>query len=339
MSTIPPRLKRDEIVKIVTDYYEFLTRFYIADSKLKFPPPGGWPNITPEATKSFNKAPYVIDLMRHLPYISSEDAREMISNIHYKCDVIDYSVCTAEDFAKGDIKMGEMGVQYAFDEMEEEKKKSDQGRGDADTKSSEDDVSDTAVVEEEEAEDPDRPHHSDDDGLKFGEEDDDDDYYEEYKYEDDIRMTDMLALAVGYESGGVSLVIDVFNGTIHEDVIRYHLLDPVEISPFFASIKEEMKALRIVPIRGEMFEHVSDDEEDEASCRGESVEGEYDWHDGEMAQEYKKIYRKFGWPGEGYKKDEALAAVEALRQQREDYHNRLRDIKQEEEKKLVDSQR
>jgi hypothetical protein len=111
--TKPPRRSRNELVTIVSDFYTFLTTFYIPSSSLKHPPPSGWPNITPETTKGFDKAPYIIDLMKHLRYIDEADAQEMITNIHYKCDVVDYSVLTAEDFAGERPHVGENGLEWS----------------------------------------------------------------------------------------------------------------------------------------------------------------------------------------------------------------------------------
>jgi hypothetical protein len=61
---------RDETVAAVRDYYQFLTKMYLDESKVIEPPPGGWAHIT---TRSFtlDKSKEVINLLRHLPYIKS----------------------------------------------------------------------------------------------------------------------------------------------------------------------------------------------------------------------------------------------------------------------------
>ncbi|KAK1230858.1 hypothetical protein PQX77_006043 [Marasmius sp. AFHP31] len=102
---------RDELVDIITNFYQFLTTFYIPESALKYPPEGGWPNITTDATAGFGKSPLVVDLLRHLPYIE-EDGRANLHNIHYKCNVLDYSTRTAQDFASGRIKNGEIEMSW-----------------------------------------------------------------------------------------------------------------------------------------------------------------------------------------------------------------------------------
>ncbi|KAF1922011.1 hypothetical protein BDU57DRAFT_69026 [Ampelomyces quisqualis] len=37
-----PRLTRDQIVAIITDLYIFLSKFYIPDSAVRYPPPDRW---------------------------------------------------------------------------------------------------------------------------------------------------------------------------------------------------------------------------------------------------------------------------------------------------------
>lgn len=71
----PPPLSydRDDVVREVTAFYTFLTKMYLPSSLLRIPPPEGWSSITPEKYAWLKKTPTVIDLMRHLPYISRED--------------------------------------------------------------------------------------------------------------------------------------------------------------------------------------------------------------------------------------------------------------------------
>ncbi|KAJ8079139.1 hypothetical protein PM082_013427 [Marasmius tenuissimus] len=102
---------RDELVDTITSFYKFLTTFHIPESALKYPSEGGWPNITTDSTAGFGKSPLVVDLLRHLPYIE-EDGRLDLHNIHYKCNVLDYSTRTPQDFASDDIKIGEMQMSW-----------------------------------------------------------------------------------------------------------------------------------------------------------------------------------------------------------------------------------
>jgi hypothetical protein len=265
-----------ELISIVDEYYTFLTTFYIPASALKRPPPGGWPNITNKNTAGFGKSQCVIDLLKFLPYIDDTDAHQMITNIHYKCDVVDYSTITPEGFSGKRIHYGEMGIQYVADQQEEERKQEEAAKaaGDATDDEPEDSDSDSAA---------------------------------ESSFNPDIlRMENMFALAKGYESGGRSLVLDVVNGTIHEDVIRCNQIDPVDAREFFEGLRRQFETLEMVPVMGELYENVSevgDDEEIEESG---------------VDKVFKRIYRQHGWPGTGYRKEEALEAVERERERLEE---------------------
>ncbi|KAI1661374.1 hypothetical protein F4813DRAFT_347341 [Daldinia decipiens] len=103
-----PRYTRDQYVAIINDFYTFLTRMYIADSALKHPPEGGWSNVTPENCSGFGKNTFVVDLLKHLPYIEGGEENDV--DIHYKCNVVDYSTATPEKFSGTRIKLGEISA-------------------------------------------------------------------------------------------------------------------------------------------------------------------------------------------------------------------------------------
>lgn len=308
MSPNHPRLTREELVAIISEFYTFLTRFYIPSSALKFPPPEGWPNITPESTKDFEKSPIVIDLIKHLPYIDEAQAHEMITNIHYKCDVVDYSTWTAQDFAEGNEPCGEMSLRDWHDEMEQEKLNREDEEADEDDDEAENDETNSEASNEEATSEND-DYDQDDSGVDCDSDtsnwwDDDD--------PDDFSLANMIVLADGYESGGRALVLDVFKGNIHEDVIRCNLISPVNIESFFQDLREKYEKLDMVPVPGdEMYENANE-------------ESDGDDGEDEVAQ-YQRIYRSFGWPGEGYRKEEALCAVEKYRKEREEEEDRRRE--------------
>ncbi|TPX11423.1 uncharacterized protein E0L32_007842 [Thyridium curvatum] len=63
---------RDATIAAVTDYYQFLTRMYMKDSHIIYPPAEGWPSIVnadPETLRALGKSDEVIALLAHLPYI------------------------------------------------------------------------------------------------------------------------------------------------------------------------------------------------------------------------------------------------------------------------------
>jgi hypothetical protein len=66
---------RDATIAAVTGYYEFLTTMYLSESKVAYPPAGGWPSIVnadPVLLQSLGKSDEVISLLAHLPYIRSQ---------------------------------------------------------------------------------------------------------------------------------------------------------------------------------------------------------------------------------------------------------------------------
>ncbi|KAF2271512.1 uncharacterized protein EI97DRAFT_504918 [Westerdykella ornata] len=63
----------DATVAAFRDYYRFLTMMYLDESLIQEPPEGGWPHITPDRWKGFDKTEEVFSLLRHLPYVTEKD--------------------------------------------------------------------------------------------------------------------------------------------------------------------------------------------------------------------------------------------------------------------------
>ncbi|OTB06618.1 hypothetical protein M426DRAFT_9396 [Hypoxylon sp. CI-4A] len=80
---------RDEYIATINDFYTLLTRLHVPKEALIHPPQDGWPNITAEAGSSTGRSEFVLDLLKHLPYIAG--GVEAGVDIHYKCNVVDYS--------------------------------------------------------------------------------------------------------------------------------------------------------------------------------------------------------------------------------------------------------
>ena len=81
---------RDEIVSELTSFYEFLVGLHLPPSALKIPPPGGWPNLTPEYLAFLKKNDTVVDLIQHLPYVKQDDEFSPYQIYETTC-AVDYS--------------------------------------------------------------------------------------------------------------------------------------------------------------------------------------------------------------------------------------------------------
>jgi hypothetical protein len=64
---------RDECVTAFREFYHLLAKMYMDESYIKEPPPGGWPNITPEALRPLNKTEEAVSLLKYLPYIDDSE--------------------------------------------------------------------------------------------------------------------------------------------------------------------------------------------------------------------------------------------------------------------------
>ncbi|KAJ4309608.1 hypothetical protein N0V94_008849 [Neodidymelliopsis sp. IMI 364377] len=303
MAPRQPQYTRDQLVTIISDFYTFLTKLHIPTSALKHPPPEGWPSITPETTRGFKKSPFAIEVLRHLPYIDEKDAGEMITHIHYKCDVVDWSARSPEDFThEGNERFptGEMGTRFWAEDNEATMRRR---REERDAELGVDGSNDEGTAEVE------SQNHTVNNGRRDSQQqdpgssdEDEEDSDLESEWDDGPEAADypnFIGLAQGYESGGRDLVLDVYKGVIYEDMIRFQHLGSHDVESFFAKLRDQYEKLELVPIRGEMLEAEVDDQDDE-----------------EM-EEYRAIYRSHGWPGEGFRKEEALEAVERCRLRRE----------------------
>jgi len=92
-STVYPR---DEFISELTSFYEFLVKLHLPSSAIKYPPPGGWPDITPQYLAFLKKNETVIDLIQHMPFIRRDDEFDPYQ-IYEKTSAVDYN---GQDFKK-----------------------------------------------------------------------------------------------------------------------------------------------------------------------------------------------------------------------------------------------
>jgi hypothetical protein len=135
---------------------------------------------------------------------------------------------------------------------------------------------------------------------------------------DEIVLRNMITLAVGHESGGRTLVLDVFKGNIHEDIVRCMSVSGVTIESFFDGLRDDFEKLKVVPTP----EDLEETEEGEA---------------GDKLQEYIDIWRECGWPGEAFRKEEAMVKIKACKERqsaREDEEMRMQHEERERQRAI-----
>jgi hypothetical protein len=99
---------REATIAAITDYYTFLTRMYLKESHIVYPPAGGWPDIVnadPTALQCLGKSDEVLALLAHLPYIRhpvyghSDDNAE-VAPCHTMADWTDFIARLTPDAAE-----------------------------------------------------------------------------------------------------------------------------------------------------------------------------------------------------------------------------------------------
>lgn len=93
---------RIETVDVITSHYKFLTTHlpHLEPSHLRLPPSTGWLGINSNSLSRLNKSAAVIDLLRHLPYISQQACN---SSFAQNVKVIDFPFWVerqAQDYEK-----------------------------------------------------------------------------------------------------------------------------------------------------------------------------------------------------------------------------------------------
>lgn len=56
-------------VTAISDFFNFLTKMYLDEGTVEWPPEGGWPTMTANAMGSMEKSDRVVSLLRQLPYM------------------------------------------------------------------------------------------------------------------------------------------------------------------------------------------------------------------------------------------------------------------------------
>ena len=90
MTNNQPTYSRDEVVSALISFYEFLVGLHLPAPAIKYPPPGGWPDITPQYLAFLKKNDIVVDHIRHIPFVQRDNSFEPYQ-IYEKTSAVDYN--------------------------------------------------------------------------------------------------------------------------------------------------------------------------------------------------------------------------------------------------------
>ncbi|KAJ3549750.1 hypothetical protein NM208_g332 [Fusarium decemcellulare] len=99
----------EELRALFLNFHKFLTTLHYDEAYLKTPPPGGWPQFTPESCAHF-KSGYAIEVLHHLPYFDSK----CTAYIHFKSRLLDFTAFNIQNFEKQ--KTYHEGLEFWSDE-------------------------------------------------------------------------------------------------------------------------------------------------------------------------------------------------------------------------------
>ncbi|KAF2157599.1 hypothetical protein K461DRAFT_289901 [Myriangium duriaei CBS 260.36] len=135
-------------------------------------------------------------------------------------------------------------------------------------------------------------------------------------WEDDGKdAASIFAIAHGYESGGVTLYLDVHNGEILEDIVRMNPGETADVKEYFDVLKEKYRSLKLIPCLGRIVMDAERTEERESEITEEEfhehLEGKARQYDDIYIQYIRQMYRRLGWP-DAFRREEAYKAVNEL---------------------------
>lgn len=125
------------------------------------------------------------------------------------------------------------------------------------------------------------------------------------------EYTRLITIAMGYESGGTTLILDVFRGEITEDIVRMITCGPEDVRNFFEDLKEKFRSLQLIPCPGREVGDMEVPEldrviaEDEIRAQTEEWGTHLDW------QFVRQVYRQYGWPND-FRRQEAIEFMDGF---------------------------
>ncbi|KAH0278070.1 hypothetical protein KCU91_g2749, partial [Aureobasidium melanogenum] len=95
---------REATIAAFRDYYQFLTEMFLPENRVEEPPAEGWSSITKEKLRLLDKDDEVVELMRHLPYISNDGLLAPHAEIAHWPSLLDASAYDQRPFDESDVE-------------------------------------------------------------------------------------------------------------------------------------------------------------------------------------------------------------------------------------------
>ncbi|KAK3689722.1 hypothetical protein B0T22DRAFT_377604 [Podospora appendiculata] len=125
-------------------------------------------------------------------------------------------------------------------------------------------------------------------------------YTHDYDDRDAPIPDHIVSFAPGYSSGGIELMLNVHDGTIIAEMIRYSHIGEEDIQRYFDSIKKKFRKLRLIPRMGRKTLDAEKVPERSRGIRLEAVRNQIrdnTWDSSNLDLQYlRQVYRDYGWP-------------------------------------------
>ncbi|KAF4878835.1 hypothetical protein CGCSCA1_v002254 [Colletotrichum siamense] len=154
-----------------------------------------------------------------------------------------------------------------------------------------------------------------------------------------------IAIAYGYESGGVTFMLDTLTGSVYEEIIRCTSgVEDEPVEDYFESKKEEFRSFKLMFIPG--FDPPENFTDEKYPYDAEKMEKQREprspdkWimDTDEDGLWIRHLYRKFGWPSPAWKKEEGIQAIKDFVARRDQEHDQYQqDLGMQ--MRLLDAQR
>ncbi|RGP72001.1 hypothetical protein FLONG3_6900 [Fusarium longipes] len=133
--------------------------------------------------------------------------------------------------------------------------------------------------------------------------------------ETNIDLHDVFPLALGHETGGRHLWLNVRDGEITDEENKFQESEPVDMKEYFDGLKQAYINLTLIPcprrVTIEVLQPVDELPEGKTITEEEVIAQEQEWPTDMDIQYVRQLYRGFGWPND-FRKDEAFRAVNLL---------------------------